>query len=86
MDEKNVIRKEVKVVCPQCGKALPVRILELKGSFVTALYVETAKPRARSRFKKTYRASVETHQRPIASKRPNESVQRWVLPRLRAGF
>jgi len=31
MDEKKGIKKEVKVVCPQCGKALPVRIIELKG-------------------------------------------------------
>ena len=31
MDEKRPIKKEVKVVCPQCGKALPVRILELEG-------------------------------------------------------
>lgn len=31
MDEKKGIKKEVTVVCPQCGKALPVRIIELKG-------------------------------------------------------
>ena len=31
MAENNDSKKEVKVVCPQCGKALPVRIIELKG-------------------------------------------------------
>lgn len=31
MSENKSIKKDIKVACPQCGKALPVRILELNG-------------------------------------------------------
>lgn len=46
MDDKNVIRKEVKVVCPQCGKALPVRILELNGRLRYSLVCRNCKAKS----------------------------------------
>lgn len=46
MDEKKSIRKEVKLVCPQCGKALPVRILELKGRLRYSLVCRNCKAKS----------------------------------------
>jgi transcription elongation factor Elf1 len=46
MDEKKSIRKEVKLVCPQCGKALPVRILELKGKLRYSLVCRNCKAKS----------------------------------------
>jgi transcription elongation factor Elf1 len=31
MDREKTAQKEMKVVCPQCGKALPIRFLRLEG-------------------------------------------------------
>ena len=46
MDEKKSIRKEVKLVCPQCGKAIPVRILELKGRLRYSLVCRNCKAKS----------------------------------------
>lgn len=46
MSEKKAVRKEVKLVCPQCGKALPVRIIELEGRLRYSLVCHKCKAKS----------------------------------------
>ncbi len=46
MDGKMKTDREVKVVCPQCGKALPVRIMELEGRLRYSIVCRSCKAKS----------------------------------------